>query len=160
MKSIPLMACLLLASAALADDAPPPPQTPSQTPMAALIGPALNVTDPDRSIAFYRDGLGMNLAMTLETGSATEYMLAFGTDPRQPGIILQRENGSSAPLTQGTAFNRIVVRTTDLDAIAARLDAAGYAHTPIRDVAHGYRMMMATDPDGYRLELVQSAARP
>ena len=88
-------------------------------------------------------------------------MMRFGSDPSQPGIILQTVAGVTAPLTAGTAFNRLVLaRFRILTQLAARLQRAGYAPGPIRDVAHGYRMMIVTDPEGHRLELVQSGQPP
>lgn len=138
---------------AIEAQAPAPAAAP---PRLSLLGAMLHVTDVARELAFYRDGLGMALAMTLPAGNATEYMLRFDGDPAAPGIILLHDPAQAA-LSHGNGFSRLVLRVSDLDALAARLDAAGYAHVPIRDVAHGYRMMMVTDPQGYRLELVQSA---
>jgi len=131
---------------------------PVSAPGLSLIGAVLHVDDPARELAFYRDLLGMTLAMTLESGSGTEYMLRFSADPAAAGIILQQPRARAA-LVHGNAFSRLVLRVPDIDALAARLDAAGHAHEPVRDVAHGYRMMMVDDPQGYRLELVQSAQR-
>jgi hypothetical protein len=49
-----------------------------------------------------------------------------------------------------------VLRLAHLTALEARLRAAGIKTTPISDVAMGYRMMLATDPDGYKYELVET----
>jgi len=155
-----LLAAGLLACAAVpahAEQAAPAPPAPAPAaPALSLVGAVLHVTDVERELAFYRDLLGMKLAMTLESGAGTEYMLRLGDDPAAAGIILQRPK-DRATLEHGNAFSRLVLRVADIDALAARLDAAGHAHAPVRDVAHGYRMMMLDDPQGYRLELVQSA---
>lgn len=153
MRALLAAAALSIAAPAMAIEAQPPAAAP---PRVSLLGAMLHVTDVARELAFYRDGLGMELAMTLASGSSTEYMLRFDGDPAAPGIILLHDP-AQASLNHGNAFARLVLRVSDLDALAARLDAAGHAHDAIRDVAHGYRMMMVTDPQGYRLELVQSA---
>ena len=149
-------AALAAATPAMAIEAQPPVPAPAAAPQLSLIGAVLHVTDVERELAFYRDGLGMTLAMTLPGSHGTEYMLRFGGDPAAPGIILQHDPAKAA-LTHGDAFSRLVLRVSDLDALAARLEAAGYAHAAIKDVAHGYRMMMLSDPQGFSLELVQSA---
>lgn len=143
------------ASPALAQEAAPARAA------GAIIGPVLNVTDIARTLRFYTDGLGMSLNMTLGAENRKEYMLGFGADPSKPGIILLHDGtvAEHPALVHGTAYERLVVRIADLDALAARLDASGIAHGAIRDVAMGYRMMMVTDPDGYHLELVQSGPR-
>ncbi len=128
----------------------------------SLIGPVLLVSDIARSLKFYTDGLGMRMNMSMGRPERREYMIGFGGDPRQPGIILVHDDTSARnpAITLGHGYDRTVMRSANLDALAARLTAAGYAHSAIRDVAMGYRMMMASDPDGYRYELVQIAARP
>jgi predicted enzyme related to lactoylglutathione lyase len=128
---------------------------------ASLIGPVLLVSDPDTEVAFYREVFGMTLSMTLDAGARREYMLRFADDPRATGIILltERDPANRQPLVHGNAFTRLVLRTMDIAAVAKRLDALGYHHEPVRDVAHGYRMLMATTPAGYSIEVVQSAAK-
>lgn len=163
---LPLFAAALFASVAaspaFAAEAAPVAAAPDATPPTAsapafsLISAALNVADPERELAFYRDFVGMTLAMTRKIDSGTEYILRFGTNPAAAGIILLHSPSLPA-ITHGTAFSRLVLRVSDIDAMAARLDAAGHAHSPIKGVAHGYRMMLVSDPEGYKLELVQGA---
>ncbi|MEY4721100.1 MAG: hypothetical protein RIQ46_825 [Pseudomonadota bacterium] len=159
MKALAFAAALGLGLAfpAAAQDAP---AALPAAPALSLIGAVLTVTDPDKAVAFYRDGLGMKLAMTLDAGAHREYMMRFGTDFSAPGIILvhDRSPGAATTLNHGNAFSRIVIRVANLDALAARLDAAGYAHGPIRGTSNNYRMMWVTDPQGYKLELVQSGS--
>ena len=58
---------------------------------------------------------------------------------------------------QSNGFDRVVMRVNDLGGLALRLRRLGYTITDVRDVAMGYRMAVATDPDGYKLELVETA---
>ena len=137
-----------------------PPAQPASA--GALIGPALHVGSIERSLKFYADGLGMTIGMQMGPPQRHETILTFGADPRQPGIILlSDQTAKSVPIiTQSNGFDRVVLRMADLTTTAARLRAAGFAPSPIRDVAMGYRMMLATDPDGYKYELVESRPRP
>lgn len=158
-RAIAALALLAGATGALAEGAPAP-TTPS--PAGSLIGPALHVTDVNRALRFYVDGLGMNVLMSMGPPERHETMLGFGKDPRQPGIILLSDDtgAAPAPVTHGHGYDRVVMRLADLDTTSARLTAAGFAPSPIREVTMGYRMMLASDPDGYRLELVQSPKPP
>ncbi|WP_295636290.1 VOC family protein [Novosphingobium sp.] len=146
---------LMFAGPALAD-------TPAIAPTGSIIGPALHVSALVPALHFYVDGLGMTVNMTMGPADRRETILGFGRDPSQPGIILLADTTRATPQAIGHAFgyDRLVLRITDLDATAARLKAAGFAPSPIRDVAMGYRMMLATDADGYKLELVERKARP
>lgn len=164
MRTIAIALALLAAAPALAaDGTPPAPATSAAAPLTlSLMGPVLYVVDPDKALAFYRDGLGMQLAMTLDHGTRREYMMRFSGDFSAPGIILLHDSAPDAPraLEHGNAYQRVVLRTSNLEALASRLDAAGFAHGPIRGTSNAYRMMMASDPEGYRLELVQSGGQP
>jgi catechol 2,3-dioxygenase-like lactoylglutathione lyase family enzyme len=156
-KYLAAIAGLMLAMPALA-------QTPALTPTASaltgsLIGPALFVSDIARSLRFY-EALGLHVGMDMGPPQRHETMLVFG-DPRNPGIILLSDKTATAPVAidHGHGYDRTVMRIADLAAAQARLQAGGFATTPIRDVAMGYRMMLATDPDGYKFELVESHPR-
>jgi catechol 2,3-dioxygenase-like lactoylglutathione lyase family enzyme len=162
MRRMGLIGALLLATAA-----PALAQTPAQTPatppapVGSLIGPALHVANVARSLKFYADGLGLKVGMQMGPPQRHETILTFGGSPTDPGIILlSDETGAAVPaIAQSNGFDRTVLRVPDLAATATRLRAAGFAPGEIHDVAMGYRMMMATDPDGYRYELVQTPPR-
>jgi catechol 2,3-dioxygenase-like lactoylglutathione lyase family enzyme len=138
--------------------AQPAPRAPS----GSLIGPALFVGDISKSLRFYVDGLGMKVGMEMGPPERHETILNFGGDPRNPGIILlsNRTAGNRVAIDHGHGYDRTVIRLADLETVAAHLTAAGFAPSPIHEVAMGYRMMLATDPDGYRYELVGEPKRP
>jgi catechol 2,3-dioxygenase-like lactoylglutathione lyase family enzyme len=142
--------------------APAASAQPVQPLTDGLIGPALFISDVARALKFYRDGLGMKVGIEMGAPARHETILTFGGDPRAPGIILlsDRTAKTPAPIEHGHGYDRVVLRVGDLSAVEARLKRGGFTTTPIRDVAMGYRMMLATDPDGYRLELVETRPRP
>ncbi len=162
-RMLGLMGAVLLAGAAAQASA-----EPSATPVAptgtagALIGPALHVGNVGRSLKFYVDGLGMAVGAQMGPPQRHETILTFGGDPRSAGIILLSDQTAARPpvIAQSNGFDRVVLRMVDLTATTARLHAAGFTPGAISDVAMGYRMMLATDPDGYRYELVESRPRP
>lgn len=166
MKAGLMMAALLAVPAHAAPPFATP--TPATSPPAVLppsslaqgasfIGTALNVVDPDREIGFYTQALGLKVAATLPFGTRTETILNFPGNPGQAAILLMHDTAPTAPrtLTHSNDFSRLVIRVVDLAALAVRLTALGYAHGEVRGGGQGYLVLMMTDPEGYRLELVQ-----
>ena len=131
-------------------------------PTVSLVGPALNVGDVERERRFLTDGLGMIQVTTLDvSGGRKEYIFAFNSDPGKAALMLMHDGKARRPAARrpGSGFDRVVVFVSDLDAIAARLRANGYAHDPIREANAMYRVMFLTDPENYRWELVQMRPR-
>ena len=161
-----MIAALFAAPAHAASPAAPlSPAAPapiSWAPGASFIGTALNVVDLDREIGFYTQALGLKVAATLPAGTRTETILNFPGNPGQATLLLMHETAPSAPrqLTHGNDFSRLVIRVVDLAALAVRLTSLGYAHGEVRSGGHGYLVLMMTDPEGYRLELVQPGPPP
>ena len=142
-------------AAELAPTAPPAPTTLAQS--SSFIGTALNVVDLDREIAFYTQALGLKVMATLPAAARTETILQFPGNPGQASLLLMHDTAPTAPksLTHGNDFSRLVIRVVDLAALAVRLTQLGYTHGEVRAGGQGYRVLMMTDPEGYRLELVQ-----
>ena len=164
MRAALILAALLAGSALSAE----PTSTPSPSQPASFIGTAINVADLDRAVRFYTEALGLKVVATLPLGTRSETILNFpgpdlsrpdlpGSASPQPAILLMHDHGAAAPksITHGNGFSRLVIRVADLAALAARLTALGYPHGEIRDASQGYSIMMLTDPDGFRLEIVQ-----
>lgn len=150
----------LMLGAPILAQTPAPNPAPKVAP-SGLMGPVLFVSDVARSVRFY-EALGLRVGMQMGPPQRHETILTFGGDPRNPGIILLSDNTAKTPalIEHGHGYDRTVLRIGDLSAVATRLQAAGFAPTPIRDVAMGYRMMTAHDPDGYTFEMVENPKHP
>ena len=124
----------------------------------SLIAASLRSSNMDASLRFYTEGLGMVVAHRMPLAKGQEVILGFSKERPQPGIVLVSDTttGVGAKVVHGDGFRQIVLRVSDIQILSDRLTKAGYPPSPIRDVAMGYRMMIATDPDGYRYELVES----
>lgn len=157
MKRGLIAALTLIASPALAGEVATPPPAGA----VALLGPALHVSNIDRELKFYVDGLGMKKLMQMGPAKRRETMLGFGGGPSQPGLILLDDTTATAPpaIAQSNGFDRLVMRVSNLTEVVARLRGLGFEVADIRSVAMGYSMAFATDPDGYKLELVESAPK-
>lgn len=122
-----------------------------------MVGPGLYVSNPERSLKFYTDGLGMVLRMKM----GDDLIVGFGRNMMDAGImLLQDKSKKPQKIAHAHGFDRIAWRVDDLQAINARLKAAGFSPGEIR-VVHGVvQMMIVTDPDGYRMELIDSKPAP
>ena len=151
-----MLAVSLAVPAQPADPAPPPAPT-SLAQGTSFIGTALNVVDLDREITFYSQALGLKHAATLPGPTRSETILQFPGNAAQGSILLMHDTTPDAPkaLNHGNDFSRLVIRVVDLAALSVRLTRLGYAHGEVRAGGQGYQVLMMTDPEGYRLELVQ-----
>lgn len=158
MKAAFAIAALLLASTPVLADAPAAaPPSPPAAALEGMVGPALYVTNPDRSLKFYTDGLGMKERMRFGPADRPDIVVGFGTDMTQAGIMLITDKtGPIRPVEHGHGFDRIALRLPNLAAVNDRLKGAGFEGGEIRLVHGAINMMIVTDPDGYRVELIDS----
>ena len=137
-----------------------PQAGPANAALEGIVGPALYVSDPERSLRFWRDAIGMQVRMRFGPKDRPDMVIGFGPDPTQAGIMLITDKeGAPRAIEHGHGFDRIALRLPDLEAVNARLRAAGLAPGEIRIVHGAVVMMMVTDPDGYRVELIDSKPR-
>ena len=120
----------------------------------------LRVGDLNRSIAFYTKVLGMNLLRTTERPEQ-KYSLAFvgfgkGNADGQAEIELTYNHGVAA-YDMGTAYGHIAIGVPDAYAACANIKAAGGNVTREAGPVAGGDTVIAfvTDPDGYKIELIQ-----
>ncbi|MBB4837419.1 putative enzyme related to lactoylglutathione lyase [Sphingomonas kyeonggiensis] len=108
---------------------------------------AINVTDLDAGIAWYRDVLGMNLLYRVDEIAWCEFESPVA---RVNVGLAQRESviqGGGATLTFGVV---------DIEAAQKVLDSAGVRQDgPIQDIPGMVRLLTFYDPDGNALMLYQ-----
>ncbi|RPE72723.1 lactoylglutathione lyase [Tibeticola sediminis] len=119
----------------------------------------LRVGDLQRSIDFYTQVLGMTLLRTSENPEY-KYSLAFlgyeGGNPAQAEIELTYNWGVDR-YEIGTAYGHIAIGVPDIYAACDRIRAAGGTITREPGPVKGGRTVIAfiTDPDGYKIELIE-----
>lgn len=119
----------------------------------------LRVGDLPRSIDFYTRVLGMNLLRTSENPEY-KYSLAFvgygGGNPDQAEIELTYNWGTDR-YDLGTAFGHIALGVPDAYAACEKIRAAGGTITREPGPVKGGVTVIAfvTDPDGYKIELIE-----
>jgi lactoylglutathione lyase len=129
--------------------------------MAKAIHMMIRVMDEQRSVEFYRQALGLGIADRFAFESFT---LVYLRNPEADfEIELTVNHGRTEPYTLGNGYGHVAVAMDDLDAEHARLAAAGFSPEPIkefhRDGALMARFFFLTDPDGYRIEVLQRHGR-
>lgn len=153
-----LAAGLLVAGLPVAANAQAP-AAPAISP-EGMVGPALYVTDPARSLKFYTEGLGMKLRMRFGPADRPDMVVGFGPNPAEAGIMLITDkSGPIRPIAHAHGFDRIALRMPDLAGVSARLERLGFKGGEVKVVHGSIRMMMVTDPDGYRIELIETPGK-
>jgi lactoylglutathione lyase len=118
----------------------------------------LRVGDLQRSIDFYTHVLGMTLLRTTERPEQ-KYSLAFvgyGTNPEHAEIELTYNYGVDH-YDLGTAYGHIALGVPDVYVACDKIRAGGGNVTREPGPVKGGTTVIAfvTDPDGYKIELIQ-----
>jgi catechol 2,3-dioxygenase-like lactoylglutathione lyase family enzyme len=112
----------------------------------------LRVTDLERSLAFYTAVGYATIGGVPETEFGSLTMLQL---PDDPFASLELVHDSARPVEDIGAVNHLVVQVDDLGATIADLANRGVVAEPPTEPGPGMRTSWLTDPDGYRIELVQ-----
>jgi glyoxylase I family protein len=133
------------------------------------------VSDLERSLRFYRDALGCKEVGRLEVEGGMADTLNGMQGSKVRAIYLERDGWrlelmefpspgwiGPRPMNQ-LGLTHLSLRVADLDAVCARLEAAGGGLLPETRIGRPdapTRVIMAHDPDGLRLELIQGPGDP
>lgn len=118
----------------------------------------LRVGNLDRSIAFYRDVLGMQLLRTADRPEQ-KYSLAFvGYGDESAGAVLELTyNYGVETYEPGSGFGHVAIEVPDAAAACASVRAKGGSVTREAGPVKGGTTVIAfvQDPDGYKIELIE-----
>ena len=135
------------------------------------------VSDLERSLHFYRDVLGCKQVGRLELEGEPTATLNGMSDVKVTAVYLERDGwrlellhfpvpgcvGPDVPRPMNQlGITHLSFRVPDLDAACAQIVAAGggLLHQSRLDLPGPTRVIMAFDPDGVRLELIQAPGDP
>lgn len=121
----------------------------------------LRVGNLQRSIDFYTQAMGMQLLRTTDRPEQ-KYSLAFvgyGSNPEHAEIELTYNYGVDS-YELGSAYGHIALGVPDVYAACATIKAQGGNITREPGPVKGGNTVIAfvTDPDGYKIELIERAA--
>ena len=123
----------------------------------------IRVTDPAKTIAFF-ELLGLKEARRLENEQG-RFTLIFLSAPGDESaeVELTHNQGRTEPYQLGDGYGHVAFCVDDLDAEHRRISDAGYGPNPIkefhREGALLARFFFVSDPDGYKIEVLQRHGR-
>lgn len=129
--------------------------------MAKPIHMMIRVLDEDRSVDFYRQAFGLEVADRFDFD---EFTLVYLRNPQSEfEVELTVNHGRAEPYTHGTGYGHIAVSVDDLDGEHARFTKAGLNPNPVKEFHREGRLMakffFVQDPDGYKIEVLQRHGR-
>ena len=129
--------------------------------MSKAIHSMIRVLDLERSIAFYRQALGLEVADRVEFDDFT--LVYLRNDESEFELELTANTGTTEPYEHGTAYGHLAVSVADVRAEHARLEAAGLAPERVTELFHDGELLgryfFLSDPDGYRIEVLERVGR-
>ena len=129
--------------------------------MAKMIHSMIRVLDEARSVDFYGQAFGLQVAQRLDFDSFT--LVYLSNDETGFELELTINKDREAPYDLGDGYGHLAVSVADVDAEHARLTALGLAPRKLVDFAPGgeviARFFFVADPDGYQIEVLQRRGR-
>ncbi|EPU2896749.1 VOC family protein [Vibrio vulnificus] len=129
--------------------------------MTKMIHSMIRVSVLDRSIAFYRDALELEIKDQFVFDTFTLTYLANKTTGFE--LELTYNHGMSDPYTHGTGYGHLAVCVEDIELAHKRLRDLGIAPSDVKAMDHNQKHLATfffiTDPDGYKIEFLQRQGR-
>ncbi|NIY82393.1 glyoxalase superfamily protein [Vibrio hepatarius] len=129
--------------------------------MAKLIHSMIRVFDVNRSIAFYKDALDLDVAQSFEFESFSLIYLRNSSSDFELELTYNHDN--SDHYTHGSGYGHIAVCVDDLASTHQRLVELNMHPTDIKSMAYQETPMakffFLTDPDGYKIEFLERLGR-
>jgi lactoylglutathione lyase len=117
------------------------------------------ILDPERSKEFYVDKLGMKLVGEMHFDTAANYFFAMEESAEEPMLELTHNHDQTEPYDLGNGYSHVAFTVDDLEGFVGRLEKQGVevalAPKTMTVGGHDYRIAFVTDPDGYRIELIE-----
>jgi lactoylglutathione lyase len=140
----------------------PAPARAYDAPMTRYLHTMLRITDPERTRAFYEAlGLEFRREMDIVRGGEKEATNYFFGVPGQDEELEFTLNHDGRSYELGTAYGHVAFAVDDLDETLSQLKEQGIEpeREPYRVSEGGSRLCFVTDPDSYRVELIDRSGR-
>lgn len=129
--------------------------------MAKAIHMMIRVLEEQRSVDFYKNAFGLEIADRLDFDQFTLVYLRNRENDFEVELTINKGREDAYDL--GNGYGHIAFCVDDLDAEHQRFTEAGYAPRKIvefnRDGALLARFFFVADPDGYQIEVLQRHGR-
>ena len=129
--------------------------------MAKPVHSMIRVRDEKRSTDYYSRAFGLEQAEKVDFDG---FALVYLRHPSSPfELELTVNKGRAEPYDLGDGYGHLAVVVDDVDAEHARFASEGLQATAPKDFQHEGRTLarffFATDPDGYKIEVIQRGGR-
>ncbi|MGJ7037312.1 lactoylglutathione lyase [Shinella sp. BE166] len=129
--------------------------------MAKSIHSMIRVLDEDRSVDFYDKAFGLAVADRLDFETFTLVYMSNAESEFELELTINK--GRTEAYNLGDGYGHLAVSVSDLDGEHARISALGFTTGKIvefnRDGGLLARFFFVTDPDGYKIEVLQRGGR-
>ncbi|MFT3974229.1 MAG: VOC family protein [Amaricoccus sp.] len=129
--------------------------------MAKAVHSMIRVLDEARSIAFYRDAFGLEIADRLDFDGFTLVYLRNAEADFEVELTINKDR--TEPYALGDGYGHIAFVVDDVAAEHARFTAAGFAPRKLVDFKHDGELLaqffFVADPDGYQIEVIERRGR-
>jgi lactoylglutathione lyase len=129
--------------------------------MAKPVHSMIRVLDEARSLDFYARAFGLEIADRLAFPEFALIYLRHVSSPFELELTVNFDR--KEPYVQGDGYGHLAVVVDHLDAEHARFEREQLSPGPVRDFKHGgatlARFFFVTDPDGYKIEVIERGGR-
>jgi lactoylglutathione lyase len=129
--------------------------------MAKLVHSMIRVIDEARSIEFYDKAFGLKVVDRLDFADFT--LVYMATEENDFELELTINKDRAEPYELGNGYGHLAVVVDDVEAEHARFTAEGLTVGKLVDFKNGdvavAKFFFATDPDGYKIEVIQKGGR-
>jgi lactoylglutathione lyase len=126
-----------------------------------MIHSMVRVLDEARSVEFYQNAFGLSVAERLDFDTFT--LIYLSNDDSEFELELTVNKGRAEAYNLGDGYGHLAVSVSDLESEHQRFTDLGLNPGKIidfnRDGALLARFFFATDPDGYKIEVLQRHGR-
>jgi lactoylglutathione lyase len=129
--------------------------------MAKPVHSMIRVFDEGKSVDFYKRAFGLEVADRLKFD---DFALIYMRNPASPFEVELTVNfDRKQPYTHGDGYGHIAVVVDNLEGEHARFEREKLSPGPMRDFKHDgktlARFFFVTDPDGYKIEVIEKGGR-
>ena len=129
--------------------------------MAKPVHSMIRVFDEGKSVDFYKRAFGLEVTDRLKFD---DFALIYMRNPASPFEVELTVNfDRKQPYTHGDGYGHIAVVVDNLEAEHARFERDKLSPGPMRDFKHDgktlARFFFVTDPDGYKIEVIEKGGR-
>ncbi|MCA6122381.1 VOC family protein [Bradyrhizobium sp. WSM 1704] len=129
--------------------------------MAKPVHSMIRVLDEARALDFYKRAFGLEVADNLRF---PDFALIYLRHPSSPFEVELTVNfDRKQPYTLGDGYGHLAVIVDDVDSEHTRFEQEKLSPGPLRDFKHDgktlARFFFVSDPDGYKIEVIQRGGR-